>query len=276
MLKKLMGTSGGRNSENSQKLSVIIVNFQSKRYLDNCLASVFAKIKSQINIETIIVNNDENEDLSSVISRFTDVRLIDNKKNVGFGRANNLGVKFSSGEFLLLLNPDVEIISDNITEVLDEFKDNGQVGIIGGGLIDPTGKSQEWSAGTETGIFDIAKNNLGFPESKKIWQNNKKTQADWVSAAALFISRDLFNQLSGFDEKIFMYFEDMDLCKRAKKLNKKVIFFSSFKVRHHCGGSHNSLKDQKKSYYDSQEYYFKKHKNRFQYYCLKLLRVIIT
>jgi len=264
------------NRQGHKKLSVIIVNFQSKHHLGKCLASIAEKIKRKIDTEIIIINNDCNEDLESVVSCFSDIRLINQEKNIGFGTANNLGAKSAQGEFILFLNPDTEILSKDIGRVLEEFDANEEIGIIGSGLIDEEGEAQEWGAGSETGLWDILRNNAGFPKSRKIWRSKKKIMADWVSAAALFMPRKAFLDVLGFDESIFMYFEDMDLCKRVRRGGKKVVFFPEFKVKHICGGSSHSLKKQKKSYYNSQGYYFEKHKSRLQCHLLRILRCALV
>ena len=104
------------------KLSIIIVNYQSRAYLEKCLASIFAKINLTSSYEIIVVNNDIKSELDGLNILFPTIKIIQNSKNNGFGSANNLGAKEARGEVLLFLNPDTEIITQNISSVLAEFE----------------------------------------------------------------------------------------------------------------------------------------------------------
>jgi len=250
------------------KLSFIIVNYRSKRYLKKCVVSLFNKIKD-VNFEIIIVNNDEND-----LIELENAKIINLKKNVGFGKANNIGAQKAVGEFLCFLNPDTIILSENIGKIIKEFKRNSVAGIIGPRLIGKFNETQWWCAGVEITLWDLIKNNLGFKKSRRIWESRIKKEADWVSGAALFIPRPLFLKLGGFDENFFMYFEDVDLCRRAKELGKKIIYFPEVKIKHWGGKSNTCEKNQKKEYYESQDYYFKKYHGRLIGWAVRVLRRI--
>src|SRR3989344_6508760 len=178
------------------ELSVIIVNYQSEEYLKKCLLSLRNKIKD-FEPEIIVVNNDE-EGLN--LSDFKST-MVNNKDNLGFGRANNIGEKAATKKYILFLNPDTKIISDNIGELLNEFEKDNEVGIIGPKLVDDKNQIQEWIAGYETNLACLIKNNLGIVKNKEIWESEGKKETDWVTGAALFIRKDLFEKLGGFDEK---------------------------------------------------------------------------
>lgn len=257
---------------NNKKLSISIVNFKSKDFIEKCLVSVFEKIKS-IDFEIIIVNNDESEDLAEIQEKFPEIKIVDHKINVGFGAGHNLGAKEAQGEILFILNPDTEILDDMSPAV--RLFDNEKIGVVGPCLITEDGKVQKWSVGVETSIGDILKNNLGIPESGKLWKSQKTKEAGWVSGAALFIRKNLFDELGGFDKNFFMYYEDEDLCKRVREAGKKVIYFPAVKVRHWGSKSVQGKKTQKKYFYEAQEYYFKKHLGKLQTGILKILRKII-
>jgi GT2 family glycosyltransferase len=249
--------------ENRIELSIIIVNYQSVGYLKKCVASVFDKAKN-ISFEIIVVNNSED-----VINEISDIKIINSKENLGFGKGQNLGVKNASGEILWLLNADTEVLSGDIQGIIREAQEKG---VVGPKLLDNSGRAQSWSAGVEPTIWDLIKNNLGLKASRKVWQSPKKREADWVSGTSLFIRKDVFQKLGGFDEKFFMYFEDIDLCKRAREAGYKVIYFPEFIIRHFGGKSFENSALQKKYYYQSQDYYFEKHFGKFQSGLVKLLR----
>jgi len=200
------------------------------------------------------------------------IKILTSSQNSGFGSACNLGAKEAHGRYLCFLNPDTEIVSDNFQEIISEFENNEKTGVIGIRLEEENRKIQDWSAGKEINLWDIIGNNLGLKRSKKIWESRKKIECAWVSGACLFIRKDLFEKLNGFDEKFFLYFEDIDLCKRAIDLNYKILYFPKFAIKHFGGKSFGSKKEQKKHYYSSQDYYFKKHFGKIYSLMIKIIR----
>lgn len=257
---------------NDKKLSISIVNFQSESFIGECLASVF-KFISPEDAEVIIVNNDEKENLEEIKKRFPEIRITDHKKNVGFGAGHNLGAKEARGELILFLNPDVELIED-VSPIIRLFENNKKIGIVGPQLLTDGEEIQSWIAGNETSLWNVLRNNTRTSSSKKIWKSPRRREAHWVTGAALFIRRSLWEKLGGFDENFFMFFEDEDLCKRARKIGRTVVFSPEVKARHSCGRSTKDKKMQKEWYYKSQDYYFQKHLGRWQTKILKILRKV--
>ena len=241
------------------KLSIIIVAYNSHNHLERCVASLYEKIKLAEPWEIILVNNDEERDVRELSLDFSHVKIVDHRKNIGFGSGVNLGVQAASGKFLFFLNPDTEVLTENVAAVVEELEGNRSLGIIGGRIIDSAGRSQPWSAGRGISLYDLVRNNLGVSRSKFIWNSSQKAECDWVAGTALLMAKDLFHELGGFDERFFMYFEDMDLCRRAKLLGRKILFLPAFEVSHDSGASYADKKLQKKHYYDSMEKYFQKH-----------------
>lgn len=254
----------------NKKISVILVNYRSEKNIFRCLLSVKNFLRNVAH-EIIIVNNDKEEDLNEVKKRFAEITIINQTKNIGFGRAINVGVEMAKGEILFFLNPDAEIVFGKIAEVARIFSGDKNVGILGCRIVSERGQVQPWIAGVEKTFWDLLKNNLGIKKSQKIWKAKQKTRADWVAATAMFIRKDLFNYLGGFDNNIFLYFEDVDLCARAAKTGAKIIFFPGFMVRHKGGASFKDKKAQKKYYYASQEYYFQKHCQKWEAVIIKLI-----
>jgi len=234
------------------KLSIIIVNYQSEKYLAKCLSSIQEKVLNMED-EIIVVNNSHLEaELPS------EIKSINPGKNIGFGAACNLGVKDAQGEILCFLNPDTEIISENIYELTQEFN-NASIGIVGSKLVDEKNNTQEWIAGQEVTILSTLLNNLGHKRDKKIWESAVPVECAWVSGAAMFIRKNIFQKLGGFDEKFFMYFEDIDLCRRARQLGYRVLYFPEFAIKHFGGKSWLDKKTQKRYYRKSQRRYFLKY-----------------
>lgn len=257
------------------QLSFIIINYNTRQSLEKCIASVLKKV-TNTKFELIIVNN-ERQKISEIQEKFKNIAnldVIEVSKNVGFGRACNIGAKKAQGELLCFLNPDAEIVSENIHDLIREIKSDLKIGVVGPRIIEENGNIQPWSVGREPGLLDLFRNNLGFLNSKKKWEYPNKQDVDWVTGAALFSRREVFEAVNGFDEKFFLYFEDVDLCKRVRLLGKKIVHFPDFQVMHFGGKSMSSKKKQKDCYYASQDYYFQKHFGRFVSYLVKICRKI--
>lgn len=262
------------NKENKFDLSVIIVNYKSEHFLEQCLASIYRTIGDQASFEIIIVNNYPEEKLEKIRQRFPGTKVIVSSKNGGFGQGNNVGAREASGEYLWLLNPDTEIIAGDLRLVMEEFRQDAGLGALGCCLMTEYGKIQEWGAGTEITLWDLLKNNLGICASRKIWESGHAREAAWVAGTALFVRKDLFLEVGGIDEDIFMYFEDVDLCKRIRETGRKILYFPEMEILHKCGGSYGTegKKRQKQNYYDSLVYYFKKHRPGLETSVVKTLR----
>jgi len=253
------------------KLSFIIVNYRSSKYLKQCIASILEKVL-QVDFEIIIVNNDEEKinELESVSKDCLEIfeskeinkpnkkiNIIEVNENVGFSRANNIGASRGQGEYYCFLNPDTKIISKNIESLIMKFDGDSAIGAIGPKIL-KNGNIQLWSAGVDMTWDEILRGKVGMAKSEKIWQSNKEQDVDWVSGASLFINKDVFSEVGGFDEKFFLYYEDVDLCKRIKNINKKIIYCPLFEIEHLEGKSSNKKYKQKKEYFKSQEYYYNK------------------
>lgn len=259
----------------SKKLSIIIVSFRSANHLERCVSSIYEKIGDSFPWEIILVNNDADQDVKTFQIDFSRIRVLDHKKNIGFGSGMNLGAKLAKGEFLFFLNPDTEILTENITSALLELSD-GDAGIVGGGIVDKKNQNQKWSAGKELSVYDLIRNNLGLSRSRHAWLDPGKIECDWVAGTAMLVKKELFEELGGFDERFFMYFEDMDLCRRTRHSGKKVIFFPDFKVFHGNGKSYTDKKLQKKHYFDSMEKYFQKNHRLSSLLTLRVLKLFFV
>ncbi len=273
--------------QNKIALSIIMVNYKSEQCIEKCIVSVREKIKN-LSFEIIIVNNDKNPSsrlltsdavgyggqVTLPLEKEENIKTINSEENIGFGRANNLGAKEARGEYLLFLNPDTILLTENIKKVIGEFEGNEKIGIIGLRLVDESGNAEKWSAGDEANAINLIRNNLGLAKSRKIWESKEKTETDRVSGSAMFIKKELFDNIGGFDENFFMYFEDEDLCKRVKQAGYKILYFPEAEVRHLGGESFENKKEQKKLFYASQDYYFQKHFGKVTGWAVKFLRKI--
>ena len=238
-------------------ISVIIINYKSERFLEECIASLELALRD-ISYEIIIVNNDS-VILEDILKPKTqNLRILNRKANDGFAKACNAGAKISNGKFLFFLNPDTKVHPENISALFSTLSEEG-TGVSAPRLILPNGKPQPWSNGRAITFWTLLGNNLGLAKNKNASLTDQSHETDWVSGAALAIPKKLFAMHNGFDENFFMYFEDIDLCRRVKMSGYKILSLPQIEVLHIGGQSYNETQKQKLHYYQSQDYYFKKH-----------------
>lgn len=252
-------------------LSIIIVNFQSQAFLTKCLNSLEENLKG-LSFEVILFNNDSLPLEKRSFSDFSfPFELIQSKDNLGFGAGCNLATQKASGEFIFFLNPDSFLIDASCKKALAFLQENPQVGAAGGKiLLFPQKILQPWTSGKKTSFFRILfRHNVGAS-----WKKNRPTKVDWVSGTALLVRKTVFEKIGGFDPTFFMYFEDQDLCLRIKKIGFEIFFLPFFSINHYDGKSWKSEQQKKKSFYFSQDIFFKKHRPPWEGQLLKIFRFI--
>lgn len=254
-------------ANNAHRISIIIVNYRSKNDLIRCLFDL-SSLPCAHDLEVIIVNNDPDQLLIPTHS-FTQ-HIIEVNQNIGFGCAHNYGIAFASRPYLLLLNPDTHSFSSNFLDILELLADHKT--IAAPQIFNKNGSIQKWSCGNRVTPWSIIANNFGI--YKRSWNTSRIRSVYWVSGAALFISRTLFQKLGGFDESFFLYYEDVDLCERLQKIGGRVLLDPHATLIHTSGGSSRKTRlFQKKCYYRSQDLFITKHFSSVHGFFLRILRV---
>ncbi|MFZ4632260.1 MAG: glycosyltransferase [Patescibacteria group bacterium] len=218
-------------------LSIIIVNYKNKNKLEVCLDSILKAEIRDISYEIIIVENNSGEDLNSLLKLSENIKLILSEKNLGMGGGNNLGIKASQGEYILILNPDTNIQGKAIEVLFKYLKNNSEVGVVGPKLLNPD-SSLQYSCSRFPSFFMpiLRRTFLGkyFKLDRDKFQmrefsHNEIISVDWLMGSALMFKKKL--TLSdgkiyepNFDERYFMYFEDTDLCHTFLANGFKVIY----------------------------------------------------
>ncbi len=239
--------------------SVIIVNYRSAEHLRRALRS----LPEAWQWEVIVVNNDRSEE--KVLEEWREeglITLVSSGGNIGFGAAANIGALHATGRFFLFLNPDTLWQWGTFSEIAEFFEKHPKVGVIGAKMVDNSGSSEKWSAGLSLSFFELVRNNIGIPSGKHIWESRRRIGSGWVSGAALFVRKETFIAADGFDERFFLYFEDMDLCHRVRLMGQRVVLYPEVVIRHLGGKSSLSAHLQKREFYRSQRLYFEKHRSR--------------
>jgi|AntRauMFilla1563_2_1112583.scaffolds.fasta_scaffold12471_2 GT2 family glycosyltransferase len=217
------------------QLSIIIVNYNGKHYLKDCLESI-NRYCASFSYEIIIVDNNSTDGSQEYIAlNYPKVILYQEKENLGFGKANNLGVAYSKGDTVLLLNNDTILLQD-IHPVLAEVNKE-EIGIVGIHMLNAN-RQYTASVGKFPKPIDLLRlSNLNEKREEFITGkfNENSYQVDWVSGSFMMLKIEDWNLIGGFDEDFFMYVEDVDLCKRITNLGKKIIFLPNISYIHFVG-----------------------------------------
>lgn len=194
--------------------------------------------------EIIVIDNASSDNSVEVIKiNFPQVRLIQNSANVGLARANNQGVRLTRGEYILFLNPDTVVQRHSMEKMVDFLKNNDNVAIVAPKLINPDGSiqlscRQFYNLRTiilrRTFLGKVFINSKLVKEHLLLNRNHSEIlEVDWILGACFLTKRDIFENIGCFDENYPLYFEDVDLCYRAKNASYKVIYFPKATVIHH-------------------------------------------
>jgi len=218
-------------------ISIIIVNYKSKDKLIACLDSIAKTNFGGVNYETIVVDNNSGDDLVDL--NYSNLKIVVSSDNLGMGAGNNLGIKNSSGEYILISNPDIIFEPDTILKLYNYFKADKTIGLIGPKLINPDG-SLQYSCICfpklyipllrRTGIGSFFSSTLDHYLMKHT-DHNQIQKVDWLLGACFMVRRsEIKDKL--FDERYFMYFEDVDLCRQINNRGQQVIYYPVVKVIH--------------------------------------------
>lgn len=252
------------------QLSVIILNYNVRYFLEQCVLSVESALNS-IDGEIIVVDNNSSDDSCAMIKqRFPNVKLIENADNSGFPKGNNIGVAVAKGEYICILNPDTVVAEDSFTKVLAFAKKQNNLGIIGVKLIDGTGNflpeskrgiPTPWVSFTKIfGVYKIFSKSKFFNQYyAQHLSENETGKVDILVGAFMIMKRDLYNEIGGFDENCFMYSDDIDLSYMALQKGKNNYYFYETSVIHYKGES--TVRDgmYMKRFQQAMNFFYKKH-----------------
>lgn len=264
-------------------LSVIIVSFNTRELLAKCLKSVQKDLAGSLTKGEIIVIDNNSQDGSPEIIKSAKVILIENKKNIGFGTANNQAAKIAKGRYLLFLNSDTELKNGVFKKMINFLDGNQGIGIASCQLINKDGTVQPQGGYlprlSTVAIWawfldDLPVLHQILPSYQLRRKIKQTREMGWVGGMAMFVKRECWRKLGGFDENIFMYGEDVDLCYRAKKLKWKIAVNPGAVITHLGGRSGGKwIAGEVKGLI----YFFKKHKPEWELGLVKLiLKVGIT
>ncbi len=252
-------------------LSIIIVSWQVKNLLKKCLESIYQN-QVDIALEIFVVDNASNDGTAEMVkTNFPQVKLIANQKNLGFAAANNQALKSATGQYLLLLNPDTEILNGALKKMLDFLEASPKIGIAGCKHLNADRTLQPSVRRLPT-FFPIF---LMLIKITKVFKNLKTikkylaTDFDYqltqpteqVAGSFFLIRKKILEQVGLLDENFFLWFEEVDYCKRAKDAGWQIWYNADASIIHHGGQSFSQQLTAKKQkmFFTSAWRYFKKH-----------------
>ncbi len=256
-------------------LSIIIVNYNVKEFLQNLLHSL-QKAVQNISHEIIVVDNASDDgSIEFIREKFPYVQLISNKSNLGFSKANNEGLKIAKGKYLLIINPDTIVSEDTISKMIQFLNNHEDAGLAGCKILNPDGSLQlacrRSFPGPWTSFCKVTGLSTLFPKSKLFARynltyldENETYEVDAISGSFMMMKKEVYEKVGGFDEQFFMYGEDLDLCYRIQQNGYKVYYYPGTQIIHYKGEStKRSSLDETKIFYDAMHLFVKKHFSSF-------------
>lgn len=280
------------------KLSVVILSYNTKDITRQCLEFLLKTVADNkpLSVEIIVIDNGSTDGSVEMIKTFPEIRTVFNKKNLGYPKGNNQGLKSASGQYVLFLNSDVMFGQMDLKKVIGYLDQNKNIGVLTVKVVLPTGKIDPashrgfptlWRSSSY--FFKLEKLFGRIPLLNRLFGGYHLTYLDLKkiheidsSSGAFYLCRtELIKKLKGFDEDYFMYGEDLDLSYRIKKLGYQVVYYPFFRVTHlkYASGLNKDGEERKKTkeyFYESMKIFYKKHyQNKYPEIVNRLVYFII-
>ncbi|OGF45664.1 MAG: hypothetical protein A2452_01415 [Candidatus Firestonebacteria bacterium RIFOXYC2_FULL_39_67] len=271
-------------------VSIIIVSWNVKEYLQKCIASVYRETV-ELSFEIFLVDNASKDGSVEMVRReFPEVKIIANSENQGFARANNRALEKCTGEYVLFLNPDTEIKENAIGKLMKFIKADPRAAAAAPKLIYEDGRLQLICMNFPSPFTDLMETfhlNVAFPRSRffnyyemGLWPHDSTREVDQPAGACLMVKMEVLKKIGFYDERFFMYYDDVDLCYRIKKSGGRIFLVHDILVVHHgCKSSSQNPEGSSRWISESKIKFFRKHYGRtgsFLFGCNLVMRTIIV
>ncbi|MCL5951645.1 MAG: glycosyltransferase family 2 protein [Chloroflexi bacterium] len=279
-------------------LSFLIVSWNVCDLLQQCLQSINGELEAlakdsplpdhhPLNAQIIVVDNASSDDTLRMLQvDFPQVQVLANSENVGFTRGNNQALAEARGRYLFLLNPDAELQPGALAALLTFMESHPRVGLIGPRLWYADGSlqsSRRRFPTLATAFFESTILQLWFPHNATLahyymldTDDDAAQEVDWVTGAAMFVRRELYEKIGGLDEGFFMYSEELDWCYRAKRAGWQVVYLPAANVLHREGQSSGQVLAQRDIYFHSSKVrFFRKYHGSFAAGVLRLFLLLM-
>jgi GT2 family glycosyltransferase len=276
-------------SDQSIQLSILIVSWNTEELLCQCIESVYEYLDPFLNFEIVVVDNASSDGtVAAVSSQFPQVNIIQNKENVGFAVAVNQAAAIASAPYLLLLNSDARFIDGSLNELLEVIGSDESIGIITGGMLTTGNRKVEPFFGFPS-FIQLMKSysiDLIHKTGKGVRGKKRKSsltddghtvyEVDWASGAYLLVRRALLENAELLDGRIFMYYEDTLLCKKAWDRGFRVVCYDDLEIYHKGGASAEKISYVKSlyAYQSSRVYVEEMYGKKFVWWYERLMRLL--
>lgn len=234
-------------------VSIVIVSYNTREILKNCLEALY-RHGTGISMEVFVVDNDSHDHSAEMVKEhFPEAHLIANRQNLGFAAANNQAFLLTKGEYIILLNPDAYIGPSSIRNAVRFMDNNPECGLCGGKIISPEGRlepSARRFPSPVSKLLTLTGLSARFPSSPVFnghefggFAHDHPKEVDWVPGTFTIVSKKMLDEIGPFDERFYIYYEETDLCLRAKKAGWKIFFIPDAEVMHIGGASSKTRKD---------------------------------
>ena len=264
-----------------KKISIIIVSYNVKDYLMQCIRSIYRSNINKDLYEIIVVDNDSHDGSINLLeNKFNGITIRKNNSNLGFSKAVNIGLKLAQGKYVCILNLDIIIQKDTLEILLNFCESKNNLGAVGPKVINADGSIQHSCKRSFPTPLNAIPRLLGldklFPKSKLFGKynltyinRNKIHDVDVISGAFMIVPREILENIGGFDERFFMFGEDIDLCYRIKELGYKIYYNPNTEIIHYKGESvKNAPYDMINVFYSAMNLYFKKYSSKYKFWGL--------
>lgn len=256
------------------EVTISIVSYKSKDLLKNCIDSIIRSTK-ETDYEIVVVDNCSEDGSAELVKKhFPDVNLIENKENVGFGRAHNQSFRVSRGRYFLILNPDTIVFQEAVNKMVKFMDSNDRAGVVGCKIWWDNDKNFMFPDlrihSLKTALFQFSPFCRFFPNSAlskwywksayRLWNAKKPIEVEGITGGLMMVRRKAFEAAGMFDENFFLFFEEHDLLKRIKEAGWKIFYLPDAEIQHYFEEScRNCSFDIGKVYLESASYYYLKH-----------------
>lgn len=226
-------------SQSSKLVSALVLNYRSPKDTVRCVQALRNQTIAD-HIEIVVIDNhSQDESIGFIRARLRtlpNVRVVEQRTNTGYSSGNNSGRRFAHGRYMLIINPDNALPPTALQRMLGILASRPDAGIVGPALVHPDGSIRP-SARQFPRIADLVRKRLfpgswqtAYDRSVRSMQEHEAVEVDWLVGACLLMPTELFRDLGGFDERFFLFFEDIDLCRRVHALGRKVLYLPQVKV----------------------------------------------
>jgi len=266
-----------------QKISIIIVNWNTRELLKRCLTSI-AAYPPAVAYEILVVDNASSDGSQQMVrEQFSQVRLIESAENLGFGRANNVAIQEAQGEYILLLNSDTEVRAGALDSLVRFLNQNPRTGAVGARLLNPDGNLQFSCSPKPTLLREFLRlfhlpgirPDGYYPMDE--WDLAAPRQVDVLLGACLMLRASVLAQTGLMDDRFFMYSEEVDMCRRVQRAGWELVWLPQAEVVHYGGQStRQAAAEMFLHLYRSKVLYFRKHDGRLTAQVYKLLLLLAS